>query len=1394
MTYSLTERKRIRKSFAKRAIVQKVPFLIATQLESYTAFLQAHMSPEGRRNEGLQAAFTSIFPIVSHSQNARLEFVSYSLGEPPFDVKECQQRGLTYASPLRAKVRLVIMDKEAPKPTTKEVKEQEVYMGEIPLMTTTGSFIINGTERVIVSQLHRSPGVFFEHDRGKTHSSGKLLFSARVIPYRGSWLDFEFDPKDIVFFRVDRRRKMPVTILLKALGYTPERILAEFFDFDAFHVKPTGVEFEVVPERLRGEVARFDINDRQGKTLVAKDKRITVKHIRDMEAAGLKKISAPDEFILGRTLAHNVINKDTGEIIANANDEITETLLAQLRESKVDRIQTLFTNDLDQGAYISQTLRADETADMNAARVAIYRMMRPGEPPTEDAVETLFNGLFFAEERYDLSAVGRMKFNRRIGAPSETSWQLRFRGVGLPKEAEEELRTYFKHVPELSLNKVGLEGIATEAEAQAVVEKMFHDLKGKGIDKQKLEVRIEPRLTLSPKDIVEVIRILVELRNGRGEIDDIDHLGNRRVRSVGELAENQFRAGLVRVERAVKERLSQAESENLMPHDLINAKPISAAIKEFFGSSQLSQFMDQTNPLSEITHKRRVSALGPGGLTRERAGFEVRDVHPTHYGRVCPIETPEGPNIGLINSLALYARTNRYGFLETPYRKVKDSKATNEINYLSAIEEGNYVIAQANASLDKGLKLTDTLVSCRFKNEFELKSPEEVQYMDVAPSQIVSVAASLIPFLEHDDANRALMGSNMQRQAVPCLRPEKPLVGTGVERTAAIDSGTCVIALRGGVVDYVDANRIVVRVNDDETVAGDVGVDIYKLTKYTRSNQNTNINQRPIVKQSERIAKGDVVADGASTDLGELALGQNMMVAFMPWNGYNFEDSILISERVVGEDRFTSIHIEELTVVARDTKLGPEEITRDISNLSEAQLVRLDESGIVYIGAEVEAGDVLVGKVTPKGETQLTPEEKLLRAIFGEKASDVKDTSLRVPSGISGTVIDVQVFTREGIERDKRSQSIIEDELKRYKTDLADQMRIVESDTFERLERLLTNKTANGGPKRLAKGTKVTKDYLTGMERYDWFDIRLSNGRAEDGQGVRRGEAPPAAGRQDGRPPRQQRRHFKDHAGGRHAAHGRRHSGRPRAQSAGRAFADERWPDSGNPPRVGRQGPGPSHRRAGQEPPEDRDRRCEENPRAHLQRQGRRGLQADRRRSAGAGAEPERGRAVRDAGVRRRGGIRDQRDAGDGRPAGFRAGAAVRRAHRRALRPSGDRGLHAHAEAAPPGGRQDACALDRTVLARHAAAPRWQGAVRRPALRRDGSVGAGSLRRGVHAAGDADGEVRRHHRPHQGVREHRQGRSQDRRRHAGVVQRARQGDPLPWHRHRSGEVLNESTP
>ncbi len=1091
MTYSFTEKKRIRKSFAKRASVLEIPFLLATQLESFMAFLQAEVAPEKRKNEGLQAAFTSIFPIVSHSGNARLEFVSYMLGEPAFDVSECQQRGLTFASSLRARVRLVIMDREAPD-TVKEVKEQEVYMGEIPLMTTNGSFVINGTERVIVSQLHRSPGVFFEHDRGKTHSSGKLLFSARIIPYRGSWLDFEFDPKDTLFFRVDRRRKMPVTTLLKAIGMSTEEILAQFFDFDTFRLSKDKVEFALVPDRLRGEVARFDFVAPDGKVIVTKDKRITAKHIRDIAGASLSQIIVPEDFILGRVVARTIIDKETGELVANANDEITEALLAELRKAGIETVETLYTNELDRGAFISSTLRADETASRQAARIAIYRMMRPGEPPTEEAVEILFNGLFYSDDRYDLSGVGRMKFNRRLGRAEVIEHKVMIRSLASKAEAALKNLAEGSGFP-LAVIQDLVSGLPfgpralSENLQLADAEMLAAKVKPLGAN-----VEVREQLTLSPRDIVAVIKILVELRNGRGDIDDIDHLGNRRVRSVGELAENQFRAGLVRVERAVKERLSQAESDNLMPHDLINAKPISAAIKEFFGSSQLSQFMDQTNPLSEITHKRRVSALGPGGLTRERAGFEVRDVHPTHYGRVCPIETPEGPNIGLINSLALFARVNDYGFIETAYRKVADSKVTNEIEYLSAIEEGNYVVAQANASLDKDGRLSDDLVTCREKGETILAEPSRVQYMDVAPSQIVSVAASLIPFLEHDDANRALMGANMQRQAVPCLRPEKALVGTGIERTVAVDSGTAVVARRGGLVDYVDAARVVVRVNDDETVAGEVGVDIYNLVKYTRSNQNTNINQRPLVRVGDLIARGDVVADGASTDKGELALGQNMLIAFMPWNGYNFEDSILISERVVAEDRYTSIHIEELTVVARDTKLGPEEITRDIASLGEAQLSRLDDAGIVYIGAEVQAGDVLVGKVTPKGETQLTPEEKLLRAIFGEKASDVKDTSLRVPSGIAGTVIDVQVFTREGIERDSRAKSIIDEHLRHYKLDLADQMRIVEGDAFARVGRLLAGKKANGGPKKLAKGSVIDQAYLDSMDPHHWFDIRLS--------------------------------------------------------------------------------------------------------------------------------------------------------------------------------------------------------------------------------------------------------------------------------------------------------------
>jgi len=1019
-TYSYTERKRIRKSFGKRESVLNVPYLLTMQRESYVAFLQKEVPPLKRLQEGLQAAFISAFPIVSHNGYVEMKFIEYNIAKPPFDTRECQQRGLTYAAAVRAKLQMIIYDREAAQAkTVKEIKEQEVYMGEVPLMTDYGSFIVNGTERVIVSQLHRSPGVFFEHDKGKTHSSGKLLFSARIIPYRGSWLDFEFDPKDILYFRVDRRRKMPVTILLKAIGLNPEQILAHFFVNDHFRLMDAGAQLEFVPDRLKGEIARFDITDKSGNVVVEKDKRITARHVRQLETTGTGFITVPEDFLAGRIVARNVVDADTGEIIAKANDELTDALLKKLRVAGVKELAALYTNELDEGAYISQTLASDETADELAARVAIYRMMRPGEPPTEDAVQALFGRLFYNPDTYDLSRVGRMKFNARVGRDSA-----------------------------------------------------------------------EGAMTLSNEDILDVVKILVELRNGRGEVDDIDHLGNRRVRCVGELAENQYRSGLARIEKAVKERLGQAETEALMPHDLINSKPISAALKEFFGASQLSQFMDQTNPLSEITHKRRVSALGPGGLTRERAGFEVRDVHPTHYGRVCPIETPEGPNIGLINSLALYAQLNEYGFLETPYRRVADGKVSMDIDYLSAIQEGKYVIAQANATLDKNGKLADELVSARENGESVLTSPERIQYMDVAPTQIVSVAASLVPFLEHDDANRALMGANMQRQAVPTLRPEKAFVGTGVERVAAKDSGTVVAARRGGVVDYVDTNRIVIRVNDNETVAGEVGVDIYNLIKYHRSNQNTNIHQRPIVARGDKVSGGDVIADGASTDLGELALGQNMLVAFMPWNGYNFEDSILISERVVADDRYTSIHIEELVVMARDTKLGSEEITRDIPNLSENQLARLDESGIVYVGAEVNPGDVLVGKVTPKGETTLTPEEKLLRAIFGEKASDVKDTSLRVDQGTNGTVIDVQVFTREGIVRDKRAQQIIDDELKRFRLDLNDQLRIVEGDAFDRIEKLLAGKVANGGPQKIAKGTKIDKAYLASVERYHWFDIR----------------------------------------------------------------------------------------------------------------------------------------------------------------------------------------------------------------------------------------------------------------------------------------------------------------
>ena len=1048
-SYSFTEKKRIRKDFAKSRAILEVPFLLAIQVDSYREFLQENVDPAKRTDHGLHAALKSVFPISSYSGNAALEYVGYKLGEPVFDERECRQRGMSYGAPLRVTVRLVIYDRESSTKAIKYVKEQEVYLGEIPLMTENGTFIVNGTERVIVSQLHRSPGVFFDHDRGKTHSSGKLLYSARIIPYRGSWLDFEFDPKDALFTRIDRRRKLPVSILLRALGYSNEEMLAEFFEINTFHINPDeGVQLELVAERLRGETLGFDLADGD-KVIVEAGKRITARHVKQLEASGIAALAVPDDYIVGRILSHDVVDSATGELLAQANDEITDEQLQAFRKAGVDAVGTLWVNDLDRGPYLSNTLRIDPTKTQLEALVEIYRMMRPGEPPTKDAAQNLFHNLFFTFERYDLSTVGRMKFNRRVGRKETTGEAVLY-----------DRKYYGERNDEESKRLVAAHGESS--------------------------------------DILDVIKVLTEIRNGRGVVDDIDHLGNRRVRSVGEMAENVFRVGLVRVERAVKERLSMAESEGLTPQELINAKPVAAAIKEFFGSSQLSQFMDQNNPLSEVTHKRRVSALGPGGLTRERAGFEVRDVHPTHYGRVCTIETPEGPNIGLINSLAVYARTNEYGFLETPYRKVVDGKVFDEVEFLSAIEENEYVIAQANALTNADSVLTEQFVPCRFQGESLLKPPAEVHFMDVSPMQTVSVAAALVPFLEHDDANRALMGANMQRQAVPTLRAQKPLVGTGIERAVARDSGVTVNARRGGEVVQVDAARIVVKIVEEEIIgATDAGVDIYNLVKYTRSNQNTCINQRPLVNVGDVVARGDVLADGPSTDIGELALGQNMLIAFMPWNGYNFEDSILLSERVVEEDRYTTIHIEELTCVARDTKLGPEEISADIPNVSEQALNRLDESGVVYIGAEVRAGDILVGKVTPKGESQLTPEEKLLRAIFGEKASDVKDSSLRVPPGMDGTVIDVQVFTRDGIEKDKRARQIEESEIKRVKKDFDDQYRILEGAIYARLRSQIVGKVVNGGA-NLKKGDVITDAYLDGLKKADWFVLRMKDEDASE--------------------------------------------------------------------------------------------------------------------------------------------------------------------------------------------------------------------------------------------------------------------------------------------------------
>lgn len=1027
---SYTEKKRIRKNFAKHPITVAPPNLLAVQVDSYRNFIQAGVRPDALSDIGLHAVFKSIFPIVSYSGNAQLDYVNYSLGEAVFDVRECRTRGLNYAAALRVKLRLTVYEKDsAGNKTIKDIKEQEVYICDLPLMTDTGSFVVNGIERVVVSQLHRSPGVFFEHDKGKTHSSGKLLFSARVIPYRGSWLDFEFDPKDCVFVRIDRRRKLPVTVLLRSLGFTTEQILDVFFETNTYRLVDENIILDLNPERLRGELAFIDIKDKSGNIVVEQGRRISQRHVMLMQKAGIKTLTVPLEYLLDKVIAKPVIDKKTGEVLAAANTEVTAELIHKFRKVGIGSFEILYVNDLDRGLYISDTLRIDSTTTQLEGLVEIYRMMRPGEPPTKDAAETLFRNLFFSGERYDLSSVGRMKFNRRLGRSS-------FEGSGI----------------------------------------------------------------LSKEDIVDVIKTLINIRDGKGEVDDIDHLGNRRVRSVGEMVENQFRMGLVRVERAVKERLGLVDTENLLPQDLLNAKPIAAAIKEFFGSGQLSQFMDQNNPLTSITHKRRISALGPGGLTRERAGFEVRDVHSTHYGRLCPIETPEGPNIGLINSLAIYAKVNKYGFIESPYRKVVAGKITEEVVYLSAIEEGDFYIAQANTTIDQHGNLVDELIPSRYKGESVLTTVEHVNYIDVSPSQIVSIATALIPFLEHNDTSRALMGSNMQRQAVPTIHAEKPLIGTGMEYRVAIDSGVAVVARRGGVVDSVDASRIVVRVNESEVVGGEeAAVDIYNLIKYARSNQNTCITQRPLVEIGDHVAIGDVLADGPSTDLGELALGQNLLVAFMPWNGYNFEDSIIISESVVKEERFTTVHIQELTCVARDTKIGPEEITADIPNVGEGALGKLDSCGIVHIGAEVIAGDILVGKVTPKGETQLTPEEKLLRAIFGEKASDVKDTSLRVPSGTSGTVIDVQVFTRDGVEKDERAKSIEKASLVKIKKDLSDELRIKEDVVYQKIKNILLNQKAESGPKRLKKGTVIDSEYLEKLPREQWLEISLTDESANHG-------------------------------------------------------------------------------------------------------------------------------------------------------------------------------------------------------------------------------------------------------------------------------------------------------
>jgi DNA-directed RNA polymerase subunit beta len=1024
MAQTFTGRKRVRKFFGKIQEVAEMPNLIEVQKASYDQFLLVQEPIGGRPDEGLQAVFKSVFPISDFSNTSQLEFVKYEFEAPKYDVDECRQRGMTYAAPLKVTLRLIVfdIDEETGAKSVKDIKEQDVYMGDIPLMTNNGTFVVNGTERVIVSQMHRSPGVFFDHDKGKTHSSGKLLFAARIIPYRGSWLDIEFDAKDIVYARIDRRRKIPVTSLLYALGMDAEEILNTFYRKVIYKRQKDGWRVPFDANRFRGYKAINDLVDADsGRVVLEAGKKLTVRQARQLAEKGLKALRMADQELVGQYIAEDLVNPKTGEIYAEAGEEITEKNLKTLNEAGYKELPLLDIDHVNVGAYIRNTLSVDKNITREDALFDIYRVMRPGEPPTLDTAQNMFQSLFFDAERYDLSAVGRVKMNMRLDL-----------------DAPDTMRV------------------------------------------------------LRKDDIIAVIRTLVDLRDGKGDIDDIDHLGNRRVRSVGELMENQYRIGLLRMERAIKERMSSVDIDTVMPQDLINAKPAAAAVREFFGSSQLSQFMDQTNPLSEITHKRRLSALGPGGLTRERAGFEVRDVHPTHYGRICPIETPEGPNIGLINSLATYARVNKYGFVETPYRKVKDGRVSDEVVYLSAMEEGRYTVAQANVPIDNRGRFTEDMIVCRHAGDVLMVPADKVDFMDVSPKQLVSVAAALIPFLENDDANRALMGSNMQRQAVPLVRAEAPFVGTGMEGVVARDSGASIAARRTGVVDQVDATRIVVRATE-ESDPTKPGVDIYRLMKFQRSNQNTCINQRPLVKVGDQVKKGDIIADGPSTELGELALGRNVLVAFMPWNGYNFEDSILLSERIVKDDVFSSIHIEEFEVMARDTKLGPEEITRDIPNVSEEALKNLDEAGIVYIGAEVRAGDILCGKITPKGESPMTPEEKLLRAIFGEKASDVRDTSLRVPPGVQGTVVEVRVFNRHGVEKDERALAIEREEIERLAKDRDDEQAILDRNVYGRLAELLEGRQGIAGPKGFKKDSKITRAVLEEYPRSQWWQFASPN-------------------------------------------------------------------------------------------------------------------------------------------------------------------------------------------------------------------------------------------------------------------------------------------------------------